>query len=75
MPAAHMKLKREHLVPFCNRVFDIVADVSGEKFFSPTPTALSAAHQTAKAPSAQPMTDKQKSAGRLSAINTSSCTR
>jgi hypothetical protein len=65
-----MKLKREHLVPFCNRALDIMADVSGEKFLPQPPTALSAAHQTAKAPSAQPMT-----AGRLSAINASSCTR
>jgi hypothetical protein len=68
-----MKLKRAHLV-FCNGALGIVADVSGEKFLSPTPTALSAAHQTAKALSAQPMTNKQEDARRLSAINTSSCT-
>jgi len=69
VPAEHMKLKREHLVPFCNRASDIVADVSGEKFLSPTPTALSAAYQTAKARSAQPKTNKQKNARRLSAIS------
>jgi integrase len=37
VPAAHMKLKREHLVPLCDRALKLVREVAGEKFLFPSP--------------------------------------
>jgi integrase len=36
-PAGHMKRKREHLVPLCDRAQELVSEVAGEKFFFPNP--------------------------------------